>query len=669
MTKAEAKRRIEQLASEIRGHDHRYYVLDLPSIADAAYDRLFRELQDLEALFPDLTTPDSPTQRVGGGLRSAFQKVQHVQAMLSIDSLMAADEVLEFDGRVRKGLEVERVTYVAEPKFDGLSVELVYQDGVFVRGSTRGDGESGEDITGNLRTIRALPLRLLDGGVRPKGRVAVRGEALMALREFEALNRRLIERSEEPFANPRNAAAGAVRQLDPMITASRRLDLYAYEVMTAEAFEPRTQTETLDTLRGWGFHVEQNVRVCDGIEDALRYHDELHAKRDALDYEIDGVVIKVDRRDWQDLLGMRSRSPRWAVAFKFPPRIEVTKVLDIVVQVGRTGKLTPVASLQPVDVSGVTVSRATLHNQDEVLRKDVRVGDTVRVRRAGDVIPEVVEVLKEKRPSGTSAFAMPAKCPVCGAAVEREGAYHVCTNGLSCPAQIEGHVIHFAARGAMDIAGLGGKTAKQLIEQGLVKDLADVYALTPIDFAALDGFAGKSIENMMAALEASKRPRLDRFLFALGIEHVGETVARLLAEHFGALAPLMEATAEDLQQIHGIGPEVAESAAHFFASKRNRKVLDRLLRAGIKPVHEAREKGPQPLAGQVMVFTGGLEGLTRPEAQKRAEDAGARIASAISKRVTLVVAGPGAGSKLDEARKLRLAVIDEAEFLKRVGGK
>ena len=669
MTKAEAKRRIEQLAGEIRGHDHRYYVLDRPGISDAAYDRLFRELQDLEAQFPDLSATDSPTRRVGGGLRTAFQKVRHLEAMLSIDSLMAPEEVLEFDGRVRKGLEVERVTYVAEPKFDGLSVELVYQDGEFVRGSTRGDGETGEDVTANLRTIRALPLRLGGDGPSSRGTIAVRGEALMTLPEFEALNKRLIERSEEPFANPRNAAAGAVRQLDPRITASRRLDLYAYEVMAAEGFAPRTQAETLGALRGWGFHVERNVRVCDGIEEALRYQDELHAKRETLEYEIDGVVIKVDRRDWQGLLGMRSRSPRWAVAFKFPPRIEVTRVLDIVVQVGRTGKLTPVASLQPVDVSGVTVSRATLHNQDEVLRKDVRVGDTVRVRRAGDVIPEVVEVLKEKRPRGATAFAMPAKCPVCGAAVEREGAYHVCTNGLSCPAQLEGHVIHFAARGAMDIAGLGEKTVKQLTEQGLVKDLADVYALTPIDFAALEGFAGKSIENMMAALEASKRPRLDRLLFALGIEHVGETVARLLVEHFGALAPLMEASADDLQRVHGIGPEVAESVAHFFASRRNRRVIERLLRAGIRPVHEARVKGPQPLAGQVMVFTGGLAGLTRPEAQKRAEDAGARIASAISKRVTLVVAGPGAGSKLDEARKLKLEVIDEAEFLKRVGGK
>jgi DNA ligase (NAD+) len=669
MTKAEAKRRVEQLAREIREHDHRYYVLDRPTISDAAYDRLFRELQDLEARFPDLRAPDSPTQRVGGGLRTAFRKAPHLQAMLSISTLKDREEVLEFDGRVRKGLEVERVTYVAEPKFDGLSVELVYEDGLFVRGSTRGDGETGEDITENLRTIRALPLRLAAGGPRPRGTIAVRGEALMTLREFAAWNRRQIEQGEEPAPNPRNAAAGSVRQLDPRITASRRLDLYAYEVMAAGGLTLRTQSEVLDALRGWGFHVEQGVRVCDGIEDALRYHDELQQRREQLEDEIDGVVIKVDRRDWQELLGMRSRSPRWAVAFKFPPRIEVTKVLDIVVQVGRTGKLTPVASLQPVDVSGVTVSRATLHNADEVLRKDVRVGDTVRVRRAGDVIPEVVEVLQEKRPRGTSAFAMPAKCPVCGAAVEREGAYHVCTNGLACRAQLEGHVIHFAARGAMDIAGLGEKTVKQLIEQGLVQDLADLYALTPIDFAALEGFAEKSIESMMAALEASKRPRLDRFLFALGIQHVGETVARLLADHFGALAPLMDAGAEGLQAIHGIGPEVAESVAHFFASRRNRKVIERLLKSGLKPVHEARVRGPQPLAGQIMVFTGGLENLTRPEAQKRAEDAGARIASAISKRVTLVVAGPGAGSKLDEARKLKLEVIDEAEFLKRVGGK
>ncbi len=379
------------------------------------------------------------------------------------------------------------------------------------------------------------------------------------------------------------------------------------------------------------------------------------------------MVIKVDRRDWQDILGMRSRSPRWAVAFKYPPRIEVTRVTDIVVQVGRTGKLTPVAVLEPVDVSGVTVSRATLHNQDEVDRKDVRVGDTVRVRRAGDVIPEVVEVLKDRRPRGARAFVMPAQCPACGGAVEREGAAHVCTNGLACPAQLQGHIEHFVSRGAMDITGLGSKTVAQLLEKGMVKDLADLYRLTPIDLAGLEGFAEKSIENLIAALEASKRPRLDRFLFALGIEHVGETVARLLAEQFGALAPLMEADEEALQKIHGIGPEVAASASAFFANRKTRRVLERLAQAGVEPVHEVKPKGAQPLAGEIMVFTGSLERMSRPEAQRKAESLGARIAGVVSKRVTLVVAGPGAGSKLDEAKKHGIPVIDEDGFLKRIG--
>ncbi|TMQ70851.1 MAG: NAD-dependent DNA ligase LigA [Candidatus Eisenbacteria bacterium] len=669
MTRTEARKRIESLSEEIRGHDHRYYVLNQPAIADAQYDRLMRELIGLEEQFPDLRSPDSPTQRVSGELRTAFQKTRHAGAMLSLDSLMTADELREFDGRVRKALEVETVAYVAEPKFDGLSVELVYEDGVFVRGSTRGDGEVGEDITANLRTIRALPLKLAGGGPggSPRGLVAVRGEAIMPLSEFAALNRRLIEASDEPFANARNAAAGTVRQLDPKITASRRLDLFAYEVMRAEGVTLASQQAMLAALRGWGFHVETEIAVCAGLDQAIAFHERLRERRDRLPYEIDGVVIKVDRRDWQELLGVRSRSPRWAVAFKFPPREEVTRIVDIVVQVGRTGKLTPVAQLQPVDVSGVTVSRATLHNQDEVERKDVRVGDTVRVRRAGDVIPEVVEVLKDQRPRGTEPFQMPRKCPVCGARVDRVGAYHLCTNGLACPAQLAGHLEHFAARGAMDIVGLGGKTVRQLMEAGLLEDLADIYRLTPIDLAGLEGFAEKSIENLMAAIEASKRPKLDRFLFALGIEHVGGTVARLLADHYGGLDPLFEADEETLQEIHGIGPEVAESVRHFFSSARNRRVLDRLTQAGVRPVAEKRTKGPQPLAGQIVLFTGTLEQMTRPEAAKKAEAAGARVASGISKKVTLVVAGPGAGSKLDEAKKLGLSIVDEAGFLKRIG--
>ena len=670
MTRAEAKKRIEQLAAEIHEHDHRYYVLDKPTISDAHYDQLFRELKGLEEEYPDLRPPDSPTLRVGGGLRTAFKKVRHLRAMLSLDSLMEEDEVRAFDERVRKAFEVERVEYVAEPKFDGLSVELVYEDGVLIRGSTRGDGETGEDITENLRTIRSIPLRLEAAPLapRPRGTVAVRGEALMPLTEFEALNKRLIEASEEPFANPRNAAAGTVRQLDPSITASRRLDLYAYEVMQGDEVRVASQHELLDTLRAWGFHVEKTMRRCHGIDEVVAFHAEMLERRDRLAYEIDGIVAKVDRRDWQTGLGERSRSPRWAVAFKFPPRIEITRVLDIAVQVGRTGKLTPVAILQPVDVSGVTVSRATLHNQDELDRKDVRVGDTVRIRRAGDVIPEVVEVLKDRRPRGTEPFRLPGKCPVCGAKVERVGAYHLCTNGLACPAQLAGHIGLFASRGAMDITGLGDKTVSQLIAKGLVKDLADLYHLTPLDLAGLEGFAEKSIDNLIQAIEASRRPRLDRFLYALGIEHVGDTVARLLADHFGSLDPLLEADEETLEEIPGIGTEVATSVRHFFASARNRKVLDRLKAAGVRPVAEKKSKGPQPLAGEIVVFTGTLETMSRPEAQRRAEAAGARTASAVTRRVTLVVAGPGAGSKLEEAEKLKIPVIDEAAFLERVAG-
>ena len=667
MTPTQARKRIRELADEIHEHDHRYYALDRPSISDAQYDRLYRELQALEEAFPDLRPPDSPTLRVGGAMRTAFKKVRHTAPMLSLESLMGADEVREFDARVRRGLEVDQVAYVAEPKFDGLSVELVYEDGRFVRGTTRGDGEVGEDITENLRTIRAVPLRLGDGGPRggSRGVLAVRGEALMTLSEFEAMNKAFVERDEEPFANPRNAAAGTVRQLDPKITASRKLDLFAYDVLHADHVTFDTQIAMLEALRGWGFHVEKGFVRCDGIDEAIEWHAGLLARRDTLNYEIDGAVIKLDRRSFQDLLGVRSRTPRWAVAFKFPPREEVTEILDIAVQVGRTGKLTPVAMLRPVDVSGVTVSRATLHNQDELDRKDVRIGDTVRIRRAGDVIPEVVEVLTDQRKRGAPRFELPSKCPVCGARVDKIGANHMCTNGLACPAQLHAHLAHFAA--VMDIVGLGGRTVGQLLEKGLVRDLADLYQLTPIDLAALEGFAEKSIDNLLKAIEASKRPKLAQFLFALGIDHVGSTVAALLADHYGKLDPLLEASEEELQNIHGIGPEVAAAVRRFFSNARTRKVLERLERSGVKPKHESKPKGPQPLAGETVVFTGGLETMSRPEASKLAEAAGARVASGITKKVTLVVAGPGAGSKLDEAKKLGLQVLDERSFMKRIG--
>ena len=680
MSKTAAKARAAELADEIREHDHRYYVLDKPSVSDAAYDKLMRELKELEEQFPDLRTADSPTQRVSGGLREGFKKVKHVRPLLSLDSLMDESEVTEFDERVKKGLGLdeglfaEEVAYMAEPKFDGLSIELVYEDGVFTRGSTRGDGEVGEDVTENLRTIRAIPLKLRDDGPPSRGTVAIRGEVLIPLAAFAELNKRLLEAGDEPFANARNAAAGTVRQLDVAITGSRKLDFFAYDIMSydAPARGPHpfpTQQAMLDSLRAWGFHVETDVKRCKGLADALAFHARLRDKRDALPYEVDGVVIKVDDRAAQTRLGMRSRSPRWAVAYKFPPREEVTQVQDIVVQVGRTGKLTPVAQLKPVDVSGVTVSRATLHNQDELDRKDVRIGDTVRVRRAGDVIPEVVEVLLDQRPKGTQRFELPGKCPVCGSEVVREGAAHLCTNGLACPAQLERHIVHFTMRGAMDIAGLGEKTVKQLLDKGLIKDLADLYQLTPMHLVGLEGFAQKSIDNLIAALENSKTPRLDRFLFALGIEHVGDTVARLLADHFGSLAELREASEDAIQHIHGLGPEVAASAHHFFANPRNKKVLDRLLKSGVKPVVEARPEGPRVLDGETVVFTGGLETMPRPDAQRLAERHGARVSGTLSKKITLVVAGPGAGSKLDDARRLGITVIDEAAFLKRIGHK
>ncbi|HSF15103.1 MAG TPA: NAD-dependent DNA ligase LigA, partial [Vicinamibacteria bacterium] len=531
MKREAAAGRVESLRNAIRHHDHLYYVKGSPEISDSAYDRLLRELSELEAEFPDLVTPDSPTQRVGGMVHSAFAEVRHLAPMLSLESLMTETEVREFAKRVQRGLGTTPSAYVAEPKFDGLSVELVYLDGRFLRGSTRGDGSSGENVSDNLRTIRALPVMLLTDRFPAPGTIAVRAEAIMRLSDFEGLNRRMTEMGKEPFANPRNAASGSLRQLDTSITASRPLDLFAYEVMYADAVTPSSQSEALDLLDAWGFRVESSTRTCKDIDEAIAYHDELEARREELDYELDGVVIKVDRRDEQSELGERSRSPRWAVAFKFEPRQEVTDVMDIAVQVGRTGKLTPVALLRPVDVSGVTVSRATLHNQDEVERKDVRIGDKVRIRRAGDVIPEVVEVLAEHRKDDARRFRMPEECPVCHSPVASKGAYHYCTGGWACRAQQTGRIQHFASRGAMEIDFLGEKTVAQLVERGLVEDLADLYALDKEDVLGLEGFADKSADNLLNAIEASKRAELDRFVYALGIPNVGQHVARVLTTH------------------------------------------------------------------------------------------------------------------------------------------
>jgi DNA ligase (NAD+) len=665
VTKDLAAKRVEELRREIRHHDYLYYVKSAPEISDAGYDELMRELLALEREHPDLVTSDSPSQRVAGRVQEEFREIQHLAPMLSLESAMEESEVREFDKRVKKGLGEELVEYLAEPKFDGLSVELVYVDGKFERGATRGDGTVGEDVTENLRTIRSLPLRLQNDARAANGTVAIRAEAIMRLSDFEALNRRMAEAGKEFFANPRNAAAGSLRQLDTRMTADRPLDLFAYEIMYADRLRLASQKEVLETLAAWGFRVEPSVRRCSDIEEAMAYHHDRGAKRDTLDYEMDGIVIKVDRRDQQAELGERSRSPRWAVAYKFAPREEVTEVMDIAVQVGRTGKLTPVALLRPVDVGGVTVGRATLHNQDEVDRKDVRVGDTVRVRRAGDVIPEVVEVLREKRKPGAKRFAMPERCPVCDSPVVQQGAYHMCSGGLVCAAQQMGGIEHFASRGAMEIEHLGGKTVVQLFERGLVKDLADLYHLKKSDLVNLEGFADKSADNLLDAIEASKQTSLDRFLYALGISNVGQHVAKVLAQHFGSLEAVMNAGQEELTAVHEIGEEVARAVTTFFRDKGNRGVIGKLIESGVQPSWE-RAGASASLAGMKIVFTGALSQIGRDEAKRLVEERGGRVTSSVSKKTSLVVVGDSPGSKLEQARKHGVKVLAEEQFLKLV---
>jgi len=662
VTRDEARERLEALREKVRRHDYLYYVRDRPEISDAAYDRLMRELLDLEERYPDLVTPDSPSQRVAGKVQEAFGEIRHLASMLSLESAMEAQEVREFDKRVKKALGRSDVQYLVEPKFDGLSVELVYDEGLFQRGSTRGDGTIGEEVTGNLKTIKSLPLRLTTAKRQAPGRLAVRAEAIMLIKDFEALNRRMAESGKELFANPRNAAAGSLRQLDSSVTKGRPLSLFAYDVMYSDRVNFGTQHEVLSALFDWGFKTDPTARLCQDIEEAIAYRDEMERRRDELAYELDGVVVKVDRREDQAELGERSRSPRWAVAFKFSPREEVTEVMDIVVQVGRTGKLTPVALLRPVDVGGVTVSRATLHNQDEVDRKDVRVGDRVRVRRAGDVIPEVAEVLTDKRDPGAPRFTMPDRCPVCQSPVVREGAYHLCTGGLSCYAQLTGHIEHFASRGAMEIEHLGEKTVAQLVEKGLVKDIADLYRLSREDLLSLEGFAEKSAQNLLDALERSRKTTLGRLLYALGIPNVGQHVAQVLAAHFGKLEAVMQASEEELTAVHEVGEEVAGAVLRFFADRGNRRVVEKLLAAGVRPAEERRQ-GERRLAGKKFVFTGGLSQLTREEAKRAVEQQGGRVTSALSKSTDYVIAGGEPGSKLAEAQKLGVPILSEEGFL------
>ena len=657
---------IAELREQIRRHNHLYYGLGEPEISDSEYDKLFKTLQDLEGQYPDLVTPDSPTELVSGMPLAQFAKVPHDRALLSLDSVLVPDEVSAFDKRVKRELDVSRIEYAVEPKYDGLSVVVVYENGTFTRGATRGDGQTGENITPNLRAILArLACLTLHGNV-PQ-RTVIRGEVYLRLPDFQALNRQLTERGEKTFANPRNAAAGSLRQLDFRITESRPLVLTCYDLMVSSGQLPPTHGETVALLEAWGLPVPEPAQrqVCDGIEEVIAFHHDMMEEREALPFEIDGIVVKLNSRDHQEQLGEKSRSPRWAIAFKFPPRKELTTVQDIVVSVGRTGALTPIALLTPVEVGGVTISRATLHNVEEVARKDVRVGDTVKVERAGDVIPDIVERVAMPGEQRGAPFEVPRCCPVCQSTVVQEGPVYYCTGHTVCSAQLKGGVQHFASKGALNIEGLGEKTVAQLVDQSFVKDLSDLYRLTKDQLLSLDGFAEKSATQLLAAITQSKAPSLERFLFGLGIHHVGQHVAQVLVSQFGSLETLLTVSHEELVEIHDIGPEIAQSVLHFFAEPRNVAVLDRMKTLGVAVQAAPREASGQaaPLKGKSFVFTGGLENLSRQEAAQRLQTLGGRVTSSVSKHTAYVVVGKAPGSKLDDAKRLGVAVLDEAGFL------
>jgi DNA ligase (NAD+) len=784
MSAADPKDSIAELRRQIQQHNHRYYVLDEPSIPDAEYDKLLRQLQQLESEHPELITPDSPTQRVGATPMAAFGQVRHEVPMLSLGNGFDEDDLRDFDRRVREGLDLPRdlfggstadeaITYSCEPKLDGLAVSILYENGLLVRGATRGDGSTGEDITANIRTVRNIPLTL-EGSGWP-ARLEVRGEVYMSRAGFEALNARALETGDKRFANPRNAAAGSLRQLDQRLTATRPLEFCCYGIGISEATLPDTQIGMLKKLKEWGVPISRELKLAHGFEDCLKYYRDIGARRDALPYEIDGVVFKVNRRDWQSELGFRAREPRWALAQKFPAVEQMTELLDVEFQVGRTGAVTPVARLKPVQVAGVTVSNATLHNMDEVARLDLRIGDTVIVRRAGDVIPQVMGVVSERRPADARAVAVPTECPVCGSAVERaqlvkrskgkesysEGAIYRCIGRLSCQAQLKQALNHFVSRRAMDIDGLGDKSIEQLVDKGLVKSPADLYQLAYEQLIELEGFAELSTKNLLAAIAASKTPTLARFIYALGIPDVGEETAKLLARAFGSLVLIRKALPEVLTWLPDVGLEVAYEIHHFFIDAHNQSVIDALLAGGVAPqesgelaaefaamvtldallgrldiasvaavgaqrvaerfgsldaiiaatpeelaqVDKLNKKAAQslreffdqtanadraraidtqlrefgmhwespkrsaeglPLAGQTWVLTGTLEALSRDEAKQKLEALGAKVAGSVSKQTTCVVAGPGAGSKLANAQKLGVAVLDEAAFLARL---
>lgn len=663
---SEARHRVEALRTEIRKHDYHYYVLDDPLITDQEYDSLFRALERLEGEFPELITPDSPTQRVGGAPLDQFRTVRHTTPLFSLANAFEAGELRDFDRRVRQLSDIRAVDYLVEPKIDGLSVVLTYENGEFMLGATRGDGITGEDITENLRAIRLLPVRLS----KALPRLVVRGEAFMPKKAFARLNKERDLRGEPPFANPRNAAAGSLRQLDPKVTASRTLGVFCYQVLECEGQEIKTQRESLDMLKELGFSVQEESKHCQNIEEVISYCCQWVEKRHTLNYEIDGMVVKVNPLHLHDILGSTAKSPRWATAFKFPAEQVVTQVREIFVRVGRTGVLTPTAILDPVQVAGVTVSRATLHNEDMIQQKDVRVGDYVVIQRAGDVIPEVVRVLPERRIGEEEAFQMPERCPVCGGKVLRqEGEVAARCTGIACPAQLKELILHFVSREAMDVEGVGPALVTQLVDRGLIKDSADLFFLSREDLMGLERMGEKSTDNILNAIERSKERGLAPLLFSLGIRHVGTRAAEILAERFGSLEALAESSSEELTTIPEIGPKIAQSIVTFFQQEQSRLVLDKLKKAGVKMEQEKTVMEVElPLNGKVFVLTGTLPNLTRRDAVELIKKYGGRVSSSVSSKTDYLLAGSDPGQKYEKARELEISIIEEHDLLQMVPG-
>lgn len=670
MSKDALTKQVETLKKSLNEHNYHYYVLDDPSIPDAEYDRLFRQLQAIEAAHPELLTEDSPTQRVGAEPLQAFEKVTHGIPMLSLDNAFNDDDFADFIRRAAERLSTkERIDFVCEPKLDGVAVSLLYKGGKLIQGATRGDGESGEDITHNVRTIKCIPLHLMGDGFPDL--LEVRGEIVFPKAEFDLFNQSAVAKGEKPFVNPRNAAAGSLRQLDPNITAERALSMYAYSVGVSEGgMLPDNQFELMQQLKAWGIRVSPEVKLITDANACLTYYQDILARRNQLPYDIDGVVIKVNAFHQQEELGFVSRAPRWAVAYKFPPQEELTQLLDVEFQVGRTGAVTPVARLKPVFVGGVTVSNATLHNMDEVERMDLRIGDTVIVQRAGDVIPKVLKVVIEKRPLTTKKIQLPEVCPVCQSEIYRPVGEAIarCTGGLVCHAQMKEHIKHFASRKALNIEGLGDKLIEQLVDLGWLNNVADLFSLKHEQLAGLERMADKSADNILSALDKAKKTTLERFIYALGIREVGEATAKSLVKHFASLEAIQAAGEEALLKVEDVGPIVGKHILHFFAEPQNLNIIDALKASGIAWPQIEAEEGERPLEGNTYVLTGTLSEMSRDEAKAKLEALGAKVSGSVSKKTTAVIAGASAGSKLAKAEKLGVAVISEAELLSLLRG-